>query len=59
MAYTHSYQFAQIPAIRPHLLGTGDRILVEASPYDAVWGNGYGADDPAALHPSLWRGSNR
>ena len=27
------------------LLETGDRMLVEASPYDRIWGIGYGASD--------------
>ena len=27
------------------LLGTGDRLLVEASPYDRIWGVGYGASN--------------
>ena len=27
------------------LLETGDRLLVEASPYDRIWGIGYGAEN--------------
>ena len=52
------YKFSQNPAMRQHLLGTGDKMLVEASPFDAIWGIGHRADDPAAIQPSLWRGSN-
>lgn len=29
--------------LRKMLLETGDRLLVEASPYDKIWGVGYGA----------------
>ena len=29
--------------LRKMLLETGDRLLVEASPYDRIWGVGYGA----------------
>lgn len=40
------------------LKGTGDRVLVEASPYDGVWGIKLGEDDPHALDPAQWRGAN-
>ena len=41
-----------------YLVGTCDRVLVEASPRDRIWGIGMGADDPAAERPSEWRGQN-
>ena len=31
-------------AMQEHLLGTGDRLLAEASPYDTIWGIGYRVD---------------
>ncbi|KUN76729.1 hypothetical protein AQJ66_34945 [Streptomyces bungoensis] len=40
------------------LLNTGDRVLVEASPVDRVWGIGLAADDEAASDPARWRGPN-
>jgi ribA/ribD-fused uncharacterized protein len=40
------------------LLGTGDRVLVEASPVDLVWGIGLVADDPKAADPERWPGLN-
>lgn len=40
------------------LLGTGERVLVEASPVDPVWGIGLAADDEAATDPERWRGLN-
>jgi ribA/ribD-fused uncharacterized protein len=44
--------------LRAFLLGTGDRILVEASPLDRIWGIGMSRDDPDATDPSRWRGLN-
>lgn len=44
--------------IRRALLASGDRILVEASPYDTIWGIGLRENDPRALDPAQWRGDN-
>ncbi|MFI9007692.1 NADAR family protein [Actinosynnema sp. NPDC053489] len=44
--------------LRGFLLGTGDRVLVEASPLDRVWGIGLAADDERAADPATWRGLN-
>lgn len=55
-----SYEkFRQNPAEQAYLLSTGDKILVEASPYDRVWGVGRGPGDPLAADPSSWLGENR
>ncbi len=43
---------------RRFLLSTGDKILVEASPRDRIWGIGMGAKNENAPHPSRWRGQN-
>lgn len=40
------------------LLDTGDSIIVEASPYDKIWGIGMTEDDPRATDPSKWDGKN-
>ncbi len=52
------HKFAAHPALRRFLLDTGDRVLVEASPVDRVWGIGLAADDEAAMDPERWRGPN-
>ncbi|MFF3377873.1 NADAR family protein [Streptomyces sp. NPDC002680] len=52
------HKFAAHPALREFLLTTGDRVLVEASPVDRVWGIGLAADDEAAQDPERWRGPN-
>ena len=52
------HKFAAHPELREFLLGTGERVLVEASPVDRVWGIGLAADDEAAAAPVRWRGPN-
>ncbi|GAB7037886.1 MULTISPECIES: NADAR family protein [Catenuloplanes] len=51
-------KFRQNPAMGEYLVGTGNRVLVEASPLDRVWGIGLAADDPRASDPRRWRGLN-
>ena len=51
-------KFEQNPDLLSWLLGTGDRVLVEASPRDQVWGIGVGAQNPDARDPRKWRGLN-
>ncbi|MET8249250.1 NADAR family protein [Streptomyces sp. NPDC005202] len=52
------HKCAAHPDLREFLLGTGERVLVEASPVDRVWGIGLTADDEAATDPERWRGPN-
>lgn len=51
-------KFMQNSALRSFLLSTGDKVLVEASPTDRVWGIGLGKNNPDALDPKKWRGQN-
>lgn len=51
-------KFGQHPSLRAYLLGTGERVLVEASPLDRIWGIGLAADHPHAADPARWRGLN-
>ncbi|MFF5290980.1 NADAR family protein [Paractinoplanes globisporus] len=52
------HKFGQHPDLRDWLVGTGDRVLVEASPTDRVWGIGLAAADERATDPARWRGLN-
>lgn len=51
-------KFGQNADIRDFLLSTGDAILVEASPYDKIWG--IGLDREAAMKGTVeqWQGEN-
>ncbi len=51
-------KFSQNPELRAALLATGDKIMVEASPYDRIWGVGLRADDPRVHERARWRGEN-
>lgn len=51
-------KFLQNPELKDFLLRTGDKILVEASPRDCVWGIGMGKVNENAENPAAWRGQN-
>jgi ribA/ribD-fused uncharacterized protein len=51
-------KFEQNEELGRFLRATGERILVEASPRDRIWGIGLGASNPDARRPSRWRGLN-
>lgn len=51
-------KFGQNAELRRYLLETGDKVLVEASPMDSIWGIGLAGDDPAAERPQEWPGLN-
>lgn len=51
-------KFSQNPELFAFLDGTGDDVLVEASPYDLIWGVGLRRDDPRIKDPNEWRGEN-
>jgi len=48
------YKFTQNPNLKQFLLATSNRILVEASPYDRVWGIGYNASDALKVDKVKW-----
>jgi ribA/ribD-fused uncharacterized protein len=63
----HSYEFvkkgnylkfSQHQNLRIFLIETAPCVIVEASPYDKIWGIGLKQQDPLALHPSTWQGTN-
>lgn len=51
-------KFDQNPELKEYLLSTGDAILVEASPYDKVWGVGMRQDEEGIDNPKNWQGKN-
>jgi ribA/ribD-fused uncharacterized protein len=51
-------KFGQNPLLGRFLLGTGQRVLVEASPLDAIWGIGMPEEHPDVNDPSRWKGLN-
>ncbi|MES2264813.1 MAG: NADAR family protein [Pseudomonadota bacterium] len=51
-------KFSQNSSLQEFLLATNERILVEASPVDKIWGVGLAADDARSENPSEWEGLN-
>ena len=51
-------KFSQSRDLREFLLSTGDSVLVEASPYDSIWGIRLPASSPEAQDPQKWRDQN-
>jgi len=51
-------KYSQNPQLKQLLLDTGDKVLVEASPYDKIWGIGLGVDNDDCLDENKWQGMN-
>lgn len=51
-------KFDQNPELKEELIKTKGTTLVEASPYDKIWGIGLGAKDPRAQSRDIWLGTN-
>lgn len=51
-------KFSQHERLKDYLLSTGNRVLVEASPVDKIWGVGLAEDNPLITSPNKWRGEN-
>lgn len=46
------------PSLKVALVTSGNKTIVEASPYDKIWGVGLAASDPRILLPEYWEGTN-
>jgi hypothetical protein len=51
-------KFKQNKLLLDFLLDTGNKVLVEASPYDKIWGIGLNAQDERSKDPNTWNGTN-
>lgn len=51
-------KFSQDERLKAFLLSTGNRVLVEASPVDKIWGVGLEKDDEKIANPLNWNGLN-
>lgn len=51
-------KFSQNDDLRKIILDTGNKLLVEASPNDKIWGIGLAIDDSRIHDPKNWKGSN-
>ncbi|WP_223789117.1 NADAR family protein [Marinicella meishanensis] len=51
-------KFSQHPELKQFLLNTGTKVLIEASPFDRIWGIGMAADHANSHNPRLWKGLN-
>jgi len=51
-------KFTQNPGHLKLLMGTGNRLIAEASPMDRLWGIGLAANNPLAQSQTTWEGRN-
>lgn len=51
-------KFSQNKALKQFLLDSYPNVLVEASPFDKIWGIGLSQDDVRAFNPLEWKGEN-
>jgi ribA/ribD-fused uncharacterized protein len=52
------FKFAQNESLKSELLKTENRIIVEASPFDKIWGVGLDEENPLILDEKNWQGLN-
>jgi ribA/ribD-fused uncharacterized protein len=52
------HKFNQNTELKEFLINTKNRVIVEASPVDAIWGIGLASDHKDIENPEKWRGLN-
>jgi ribA/ribD-fused uncharacterized protein len=52
------YKFSQNKSLKDFLLNTKERVIVEASPVDIIWGIGLDMNHPNIENPEFWEGKN-
>lgn len=52
-------KFGQNEELRKFLLATENKVLVEASPYDKIWGIGMKQAEAEKAYPHIWKGTNK
>lgn len=58
VSYGCYLKFSQNKNLKEFLLSTGDKLLVESSPYDKIWGIGLGENKAKRMKPEEWPGKN-
>ena len=53
------YKYLQNEYLKKLLFQTENKILVEASPYDKIWGVGLGPTDKKIIDKNKWKGLNK
>jgi ribA/ribD-fused uncharacterized protein len=51
-------KFTQNEEFKQYLMDTGDKLIVEASPLDPIWGIGLAEADEDCLDTDKWKGTN-
>lgn len=54
----NKHKFIQNKGFKEYLLATGDKVIVEASPVDTIWGIGLTQESVQSKNPLNWRGQN-
>lgn len=52
-------KFSQNKNLCKLLMNTGDKKIIECSPYDSIWGNGLNITDTLNTPENEWKGTNR
>ena len=59
MIRANRLKYSQNPELKQLLVNTGNKEIVEASPYDKIWGIGLNPYDPNVEDKTKWKGENK